>query len=228
MEVIDNLGTIPAGYAMIADMLEGAALQAGDAVRDAWVEAATRLNAPEQYVRGIADKGVVQVASRSVGSFGVSVVVVVRNTWSGAARTDKGHPAYNLAQAIRWPSPKTKFSASGSMYLDIPLRQKTASMPRPILKLARQLGGTTARKTIIGPKRLKYAKGSPLARYDGLMRRRTKRGTMFGYLVIRRLTPKSTWIIPAKTGLNLPGEMQDVGVEALHFAVTEGLQQALR
>jgi hypothetical protein len=226
MDVVDNLGPIPTGQAMVVSLLEAAALRAGDMVRDAWVENAMSLGAPAKYVRGIADKGVVQVASRSVSGLGVSVVVVVRNTWTGAALVDRGHPAYNLAEAIHWPSPKTKFAANGSMYINVPMRQKTARMPRPVVKLARQLGGVTARGTIIGPKRLRFAKGSPLARYDGLIRRRSKRGTMHGYLVIRRLTPRSHWIIPAKAGLDIPNALADVGRTALHAAMVDELQRA--
>jgi len=128
--------------------LRAAVVEAGFTIRSQWVELASgpmlnrltgdyvnHLNAPDAVRQSYEDD-----------PFSVAVF----NTARHAAAIEDGYSAFNLAERINWPSPKTRFNKDGGMYLIIPFRHHTpggamnvgtqkASMPASVHQVAVEL-----------------------------------------------------------------------------------------
>lgn len=131
--------------------LRAAVVEAGFTLRQKWVDLASgpmlnrltgdyvnHLNAPDAVRPSYEDD---------------PFAVAVFNTAGHAAAIEDGYAAFNLAERINWPSPKTRFNKEGGMYLIIPFRHYTpatagegatvgrmkASMPASVHQVAAEL-----------------------------------------------------------------------------------------
>jgi hypothetical protein len=131
--------------------LRAAVVEAGFVLRSKWADLASgpmlnrltgdyvnHLNAPDAVRQSFEDD---------------PFAVAVFNTARHAAAIEDGFAAFNLAERINWPSPKTRYNAEGGMYLIIPFRHYTpngggegatvgrmkASMPASVHQVAVEL-----------------------------------------------------------------------------------------
>jgi len=186
------------GISVIRAALERKMLASGRKIARTWGSVAEASGAPKNYVAGARAADVAITESTDEGE-AIRVAVTITHATPGSKYVDTGHEAYRLPEVYHWPTPKTKISKSGRMYLTIPLPIATASIPRTILRRARALHkvGKRVRNSTVP------------AQFKGLFRGAKSWG------VFRTMRPDSPgWQIPAKEGLRIVDKVRKLIADA--------------
>ena len=165
--VFDPKGVLDEILNRVQGNMEQALLDAAEATKLVWLHRAQMKGIRSQeYLEGIRTatvkiESIVKSDRATVGS------VRITNRASNAAVIEEGHGPFHLPSRIKWPTPKTKVSKTGTRYIDVPFRHfaytskaeqirkgyhersKRHMMPKDVYEYAKRLGRTVRRN--LGP-----------------------------------------------------------------------------